>query len=211
MRVYSRKMVVGVLLGLAAILSGCQPVQPISATTASVSEISVTSEPKANIAVISDSMAVDENVDEIVVETPTVASEPLTATVVAVATEDVTVDATVTMTPDVVESVDPALLEAGMATYRAQYCGICHTLTAAETRGTFGPEHDGMGTIAAERIADSSYSGAAATPAEYIRESIVEPQAYLVPGYATTSHRMPPYAHLDAATLDGLVAFLLAQ
>ena len=203
MRDYSREIIVGVLLGLAAILSGCQPVQPVSATSASVGEISVTSEPVVDTAVmdtavISDSMVVDENM----AETPTVASEPLTETVAV----------TVTTMPDVaMESVDPALLEAGMATYRAQYCGVCHTLAAAETRGTFGPEHDGMGTIAAERIADSSYSGAATTPAEYIRESIVEPQAYLVPGYATTSHRMPTYAHLDAATIDGLVAFLLAQ
>jgi hypothetical protein len=32
-----------------------------------------------------------------------------------------------------------------------------------------------------------------------------------VPGYATTSHRMPSYSFLDAETLDALVAFLMAQ
>jgi nitric oxide reductase subunit C len=118
-----------------------------------------------------------------------------------------------TATPGVVveESVDTALLEAGLATYRAQYCGVCHALDAAETRGTFGPTHNGMGEIAAQRLEDTNYGGNATTPAEYIHESIVEPQTYIVPSYATTSHRMPSYAHLDAATLDALVAFLLAQ
>jgi hypothetical protein len=68
-----------------------------------------------------------------------------------------------------------------------------------------------MHAIAAGHLADGTYQGAATTPAEYIRESIVDPQAYIVPGYATTSHRMPAYAHLDAASLDALVAFLHAQ
>jgi mono/diheme cytochrome c family protein len=106
---------------------------------------------------------------------------------------------------------DPALRETGLAAYRAQYCGICHTLDAAETRGTFGPPHNGMGEIAAARLLEENYSGSATTAAEYIHESIVEPQVYIAPGYATTSHRMPTYAHLDSATVDALVAFLLAQ
>ena len=201
MRVNFRGMIVGLLLGLAAMVGGCQPVQSVSATTAHASEIPVESEPVADSGVISNSVAIVADVGE----TPTVSSassEPLTETVEVVA---------MTMPDVAIESVDPALLEAGMATYRAQYCGVCHTLAAAETHGTFGPEHDGMGAIAAARIADSSYSGAATTPAEYVRESIVEPHAYIVSGYATTSHRMPSYAHLDAATLDGLIAFLLSQ
>jgi nitric oxide reductase subunit C len=109
------------------------------------------------------------------------------------------------------EVADPAVLAAGLSVYRAQYCGVCHTLDAAETRGTFGPPHNGMGALAAGHIQQADYQGGATTAEEYIRESIVEPQVYIVPGYATTSHRMPSYAHLDATALDALVAFLLAQ
>jgi mono/diheme cytochrome c family protein len=106
---------------------------------------------------------------------------------------------------------DPALVAAGREVYLKQYCGVCHSLTAAGTTGTFGPAHDGLGTTAAQRIVDEAYNGQATSPAEYIRESIVDPQAYIVPGYATTSHRMPAYSHLDGETLDALVAFLAAQ
>jgi nitric oxide reductase subunit C len=124
-------------------------------------------------------------------------------------TETIVVAGSVPSEP--VADADPAVIAAGLAVYRAQYCGVCHTLDAAETRGTFGPPHNGMGTIAAQHLQDGSYHGPATTPAEYIHESIVDPQAYITPGYAATSHRMPSYAHLDAQSLDALVAFLLAQ
>ena len=110
-----------------------------------------------------------------------------------------------------VSAPDPALVEAGLAVYHEQYCGVCHTLTAAGTTGDFGPPHDGMGATAAERIASPTYTGAATTPAEYIRESIVTPEVYLVPEFSMTSHHMPVYADLPAADIDALVAFLLAQ
>ena len=106
---------------------------------------------------------------------------------------------------------DPRLVLAGMALYRKQYCGICHELAAAETTGTFGPTHDGIGRTAALRIADAAYTGTAGTAAEYLRESIVEPRAHVVDGYAITSHPMPPYAHLDDGDINALVAFLMAQ
>lgn len=95
--------------------------------------------------------------------------------------------------------------------YRANYCGVCHQLAAAGTRGTFGPSHAGMGKIAAERIADSTYGGDATTPAEYIAESILVPTAYFVPGYAATAHPMPSFAHLPEADIAALVDLLLAQ
>lgn len=215
MHAFSRELIVGLLLVLATTTSGCQPVPPLAASSIPRSETSVGSEPVTDTAVIETpelpaeiptetpaSVAVVENVSE----TPAVASDSVTATV------DMTVTTgSKTTSGTGAADADPALLAAGMATYRAQYCGICHTLDAAETRGTFGPDHNGIGAMAAARIAESSYSGGATTPAEYLYESIVDPQAYIVSGYATTSHRMPSYAHLDEATLDGLVTFLLAQ
>lgn len=99
----------------------------------------------------------------------------------------------------------------GIAVYRANYCGVCHELPAAETRGTFGPTHGGMGATAAERLLDPAYGGAATTPAEYLAESIVQPSVYLVAGYATSAHPMPSFAHLPEADIAALVELLLAQ
>jgi hypothetical protein len=110
------------------------------------------------------------------------------------------------------EATDPGQqVETGLEVYRAQYCGLCHALTAAGTTGIFGPVHDGMGTLAAQRIADPAYSGAATTAAEYIRESIVEPRRYLVPGYEAASQPMPAYGYLSEAEIMALVEALLAQ
>lgn len=41
-----------------------------------------------------------------------------------------------------VNTVDKDLIVQGVDIYRENYCGLCHTLTIARTRGTFGPSHD---------------------------------------------------------------------
>ncbi len=104
-----------------------------------------------------------------------------------------------------------ALIAHGLEVYHKQYCGVCHELAAAGTRGSFGPSHDHIGATAAQRVKDPNYSGQAKTAAEYIRESIVDPGIYIVPNYAATSHSMPPFTQLNAKDLDALVAFLLSQ
>jgi mono/diheme cytochrome c family protein len=191
MRVRPRVLFVGFLFVLGLVVSGCQPVQPVSATTATlVSEVVEEREPVTDI--------VSATKVDTVVETVTL-------------TESEAVSPSVPSPSALPVVADPVLLAAGLAVYRAQYCGVCHTLDAAETRGTFGPVHNGMGVTANERIHDESYHGTATTATDYIRESIVDPQLYIVPGYAATSHRMPVYAHLDSASLDALVAFLVAQ
>jgi hypothetical protein len=53
--------------------------------------------------------------------------------------------------------------------------------------------------------------GGATTAREYIRESIVSPDAYLVPGYEVTSHHMPAYGHLEEGEIQALVQLLLVQ
>lgn len=105
---------------------------------------------------------------------------------------------------------DP-ILDLGLETYRHQYCGICHRLDAADTGGVFGPTHNAMGRTAAGRIQDPNYGGTATTAEAYIRESIVDPDAYIVPGFEFTRHRMPAYTALGDVELDALVQLLLEQ
>ena len=55
-------------------------------------------------------------------------------------------------------------------------CASCHKIEGTGAQGITGPDLTNIGTIGASRI--SGY-----TAEEYIRESIIEPDAYLVEGY----------------------------
>ncbi len=200
MRAFSRETIVGFLLVFGLATSGCQPIQPISVTPEGMSVVE--SQPAI------DSVAVTE-----IAMPVSMVSAEITGTT---ATSEVAIADAVTSTAEVATetsavAVDPEQVAVGLTVYRAQYCGVCHMLDAAETRGTFGPTHNDMGATAAARIQEDAYNGSATTAAEYMRESIVDPQAFLVSGFATTSHRMPSYAFLDSDSVDALVAFLLAQ
>jgi nitric oxide reductase subunit C len=109
------------------------------------------------------------------------------------------------------DGFDEAQYRRGIELYLANSCGSCHQLTAAETVGFFGPSHDAVGVIATARVQDPNYHGAAEEAAGYLRETLIDPQAYRVPGYALTPHHMPAYSVLDQADLDALVYLLLHQ
>lgn len=108
-------------------------------------------------------------------------------------------------------SVDEQQVAFGRATYLKYYCGVCHALPAAGTAGVFGPSHEHIGSLAGARVTDPAYTGSATTPAEYVRESIVEPGVYIAPGGANSRMAMPPFGHLPAEEIDALVYFLLQQ
>lgn len=99
----------------------------------------------------------------------------------------------------------------GLELYRQQYCGTCHKLDKADTGGIFGPPHNGIGAIAAQRIRDEAYTGRATTAEDYLRESLVDPGRYLVPGFENTRYRMPAYTHLSETDLNALVQMLLRE
>ena len=107
-------------------------------------------------------------------------------------------------------ALDPMLAD-GLDVYKRQYCGLCHVLGTATSLGSTGPTHDGIGTIAALRVQDETYTGEATTAEEYLRESIVAPAAYLVPGYEHTRYRMPAYTNLSEPDLAAVVQMLLRE
>lgn len=96
----------------------------------------------------------------------------------------------------------------GLEVYRASYCGTCHTLSAAGTRGRFGPSHDHLSATVRARLENGSYSGGARTVADYLRESILEPEAYLSPAYAGSRYQMPAFTDLSPKDIDALVLLL---
>jgi LysM repeat protein/mono/diheme cytochrome c family protein len=99
----------------------------------------------------------------------------------------------------------------GLSVYKEQYCGICHVLDSAGTRGIFGPSHNDMSELAASRLEDPAYRGAATDVYAYLYESIIEPEAFYVEGFALSLHRMPSYQHIPEEDLEALIVFLADQ
>ena len=88
-------------------------------------------------------------------------------------------------------------------------CNACHTLTAAGATGLVGPNLNGIGTIAATRVSAQSAE-------DYLRESILNPNAFIAPQCPTGACQpgiMPQDfgARMPQSHLDALVNFLLEQ
>ena len=95
----------------------------------------------------------------------------------------------------------------GKQIYDKQGCNACHTINGKG--GTIGPDQTHVATNAAQRITDANYKGKAKDAASYLRESIVEPSAYVVPNFP--DNLMPPNfgQQLSAQDLNDLIAYLL--
>ena len=87
---------------------------------------------------------------------------------------------------------------AGLAVFKAQGCNSCHTFQPAGATAKIGPDLDKL-------PAEAQRAG---QPLEqFIHESIVNPNAYVEPGYP--KNIMPTvFATLPKAQLDALVKFL---
>jgi mono/diheme cytochrome c family protein len=98
----------------------------------------------------------------------------------------------------------------GKNLFTAQGCAACHSLKPGEK--IVGPSLAGIATRAGDTIKAPDYKGKATTGDLYIRESIVQTGAYVVPGYPDGV--MPKdfgTAKLSAQDLADLIAFLLTS
>jgi nitric oxide reductase subunit C len=107
-------------------------------------------------------------------------------------------------------SADPVALGGALFRRSPPACFSCHSIQEGVV--LVGPSLAGLQTRAARTIASPTYKGSAKTPEDYIRESILHPSAYVVPGptYGTGGQSiMPPYDQvLKPDEIDQLVAFL---
>jgi cytochrome c oxidase subunit 2 len=88
----------------------------------------------------------------------------------------------------------------GKTVFAANGCGSCHVFTPAGSTGTIGPDLDKLPAQA--RRAGKPLE-------EFVRESIVNPNAYIEPGY--NRNLMPStFGSLPEQQLDALVAFLVS-
>lgn len=105
-------------------------------------------------------------------------------------------------------------VEMGAALFRESPpgCVACHSTAPAVTLA--GPSMAGMATRAAETVESADYEGSATTAEEYIRESIVDPNAFIrdVEVFGSEGRSLMP-AHyeetLSADQIEALVAYLI--
>jgi cytochrome c oxidase subunit II len=89
---------------------------------------------------------------------------------------------------------------AGAAVFKENQCAGCHTFTPANAAGTVGPDLDKL----------AQYAQQAGKPlADFVKESIVDPNAYVQPGYP--KNVMPPFTSIPDKQLEALVQYLTAK
>ena len=98
------------------------------------------------------------------------------------------------------EPIDKLFVQSG--------CAVCHTIPGiAPAQGRQGPRLV-LGTTGPLRLADPEYHGTAESVREYIQESVLNPGAFVVPGY---SDRVMPRWYgkrLNAKSLDRIATYL---
>jgi cytochrome c2 len=97
----------------------------------------------------------------------------------------------------------------GEKLFASSGCLACHSLKEGEK--IVGPSQYHVGRAAASIIKDSSYTGKAKTAGDYVRESIVDPNAYVVPGFAPGIMPQDFGKKLSAQGIDDLIAFLMTK
>jgi mono/diheme cytochrome c family protein len=100
-----------------------------------------------------------------------------------------------------------ALASAGLAQaktgdqiFTAAGCAGCHTFSPAGSNGTIGPDLNDLEAAAAKY-------GKGKPPADYVRESILKPDAFIVPGFGNA---MPPFeGRLTDQQVQAVIDYLL--
>ena len=94
----------------------------------------------------------------------------------------------------------------GKQVFASSGCGGCHTLADAGSSGTTGPKLDDLKTQAA-KFGKQRHESAD----QYVRESILDPTAFTVPGYPEGVMPGTYKSQLSSAQVDALVKYLLGS
>ena len=93
-------------------------------------------------------------------------------------------------------------IAAGRELFKSAGCNACHTLDDADATAQVGPDLNQLASVAEDRERDLSAE-------EYVRESIVNPPAYEVEGYDSTTMPGNFEDQLTPEEIDTLVQYLL--
>jgi cytochrome c oxidase subunit II len=88
----------------------------------------------------------------------------------------------------------------GRTVFLTKGCTGCHSREGDSETGFIGPELTGLADRAGDRVEGLSAE-------EYVRQSVLDPQAYIVNGYGSQMPVLP----VDSEELDALVDYLLSE
>jgi mono/diheme cytochrome c family protein len=87
-------------------------------------------------------------------------------------------------------------------------CSACHELAAVGPAWARSGEMPGIATRAVERINETDYTGSATTAQQYLVESIVAPNVFVVPGYGSGIMPQDYAQRLTARQVADLIAYM---
>lgn len=88
-------------------------------------------------------------------------------------------------------------------------CAACHTLSTLGPAWAGDAASPGIGTRAAARVDEPAYSGTAVNAEQYLLESIVSPNAHVVPGFETVAMPSNFAARLTPQDAADLIVYML--
>ncbi|HEU5111669.1 MAG TPA: cytochrome c, partial [Acidimicrobiia bacterium] len=88
----------------------------------------------------------------------------------------------------------------GRTIFLTKGCTGCHSREGDSETGFVGPDLTGLADRAGNRVEGLSAE-------EYVRQSVLDPQAYIVDGYGSQMPVLP----VDAEELDALIGYLLSE
>jgi mono/diheme cytochrome c family protein len=111
---------------------------------------------------------------------------------------------------DITKELPTGDAAAGEALATSLGCTACHITTQTGPAWMASADQPGIGTRATTRFTETGYSGSAKTPEQYLFESIVNSNTFVVPGF--TAGIMPQtYANqLTDQDVANLIAYLLS-
>lgn len=92
----------------------------------------------------------------------------------------------------------------------AKGCAGCHVTQAIGPGWVASGDNPGIGTRAETRFSEAGYAGQATSAQQYLLESIVNPNAYVVEGYADTLMPKDYGQTLTAEEAANLIAYMLS-
>jgi len=87
-------------------------------------------------------------------------------------------------------------------------CSACHELAAVGPAWAASGDLQGIATRAGERIKEADYTGSATTAQQYLIESIVQPNAFVVPGFDAGIMPQDYAQRLTAQQVADLIAYM---
>lgn len=97
----------------------------------------------------------------------------------------------------------------GAKLFQAQGCSACHSVQQGQK--IVGPSLYHLKDQATEILKGSDYKGKAKTPEEYVHESIVSPNAYIVQGFPPGVMPQDYAKKLKSQDVNDLIAFLMTK